>query len=186
MGLTPSHSPEHHSTSRPQPVEMASAIASMVAAAPAVKVAPVANTTQARNMMTWNPIGNTIYETFSFLPPLTDAEIARQVDYIIVNGWTPCLEVSPAETSACDDVFASRITCSTATYYDNRYWSLWKLPMFGCTNSQEVLREIMAAKYAFPDCYVRVRRGQAGADRLLPAAAHFHRPAHGEALGRLS
>merc|ERR1712213_99445 len=125
-------------------VEMASAIASMVAAAPAVKVAPVANTAQARNMMTWNPIGNTMYETFSFLPPLTDAEIARQVDYIISNGWTPCLEVSPAETSACDDVF------------DSRYWSLWKLPMFGCTNAQDVLREIMAAKRAFPDCYVRV------------------------------
>jgi len=135
---------------------MASALASMVAAAPAVKVAPVANTAQARNMMTWNPIGNTMYETFSFLPPLTDAEIARQVDYIISNGWTPCLEVSPAETSACDDVFASRITCSTACYYDNRYWSLWKLPMFGCTNAQDVLREIMAAKRAFPDCYVRV------------------------------
>merc|ERR1711963_1170957 len=132
MGLTLS---THAANSPLSLVEMASAIASMVAAAPAVKVAPVANTAQARNMMTWNPIGNTMYETFSFLPPLTDAEIARQVDYIISNGWTPCLEVSPAETSACDDVFASRITC---------------------TNAQDVLREIMAAKRAFPDCYVRV------------------------------
>ena len=31
-----------------------------------------------------------MFETFSFLPPLTDAEIARQVDYIVVNGWSEC------------------------------------------------------------------------------------------------
>merc|ERR1712213_71771 len=91
------------------------------------------------------------------LPAAADGRVDRAPgDYIISDGWTPCLEVSPAETSACDDVFASRITCSTACYYDNRYWSLWKLPMFGCTNAQDVLREIMAAKRAFPDCYVRV------------------------------
>merc|ERR1712170_342000 len=98
-----------------QPDTMASAIASMVAAAPAVKVAQVSNTATARNMMTWNPIGNTMYETFSFLPPLREDEIAKQVDYIINNGWTPCLEVSPEETSMCADVFATRISCSTAT-----------------------------------------------------------------------
>ena len=32
------------------------------------------------------------FETFSFLPPLDDGEISRQVEYIIANGWTPCLE----------------------------------------------------------------------------------------------
>lgn len=61
------------------------------------------------------------YETFSFLPPLTDAEISRQVDYIVQNGWTPCLEVSPEETSSTRDVFANRMSCTTACYYDNRY-----------------------------------------------------------------
>merc|ERR1712070_7635 len=137
-------------------IKMASAIASMAAVAPAVKVGAVANTTQARNMMTWNPIGNTMYETFSFLPPLSDHEIAKQVDYIIANNWTPCLEIAPEATSSTQDVFASRIQCTTACYYDNRYWSLWKLPMFGCTNADEVLREISAAKRAFPDCFVRV------------------------------
>ena len=29
-----------------------------------------------------------MFETFSFLPPLTDAEISRQVDYIVNNGWS--------------------------------------------------------------------------------------------------
>lgn len=32
------------------------------------------------------------FETLSFLPPLSDTEIAKQVDYIVNNGWTPCLE----------------------------------------------------------------------------------------------
>eukprot|EP00951_Prasinocladus_malaysianus_P048717 scaffold661548_cov61-Prasinocladus_malaysianus.AAC.1 len=133
------------------------AASTMSAIAPVAPVAaPVANRVSAKNMMTWNPIGNTMFETFSFLPPLSESEIARQVDYIIQNGWTPCLEISPAETSSTKDVFAARIKCSASTYYDNRYWSLWKLPMFGCTNADEVLREIMAAKRAFPDCYVRV------------------------------
>lgn len=29
-----------------------------------------------------------MFETFSYLPPLTDAEISRQVDYIVNNGWS--------------------------------------------------------------------------------------------------
>jgi hypothetical protein len=23
-------------------------------------------------------------------------------------------------------------------YYDNRYWTMWKLPMFGCTDPSQV------------------------------------------------
>jgi hypothetical protein len=29
-----------------------------------------------------------MFETFSFLPPLTDGEITKQVDYIVNNGWS--------------------------------------------------------------------------------------------------
>lgn len=29
-----------------------------------------------------------MFETFSFLPPLSDSEIAKQVDYIVNNGWS--------------------------------------------------------------------------------------------------
>lgn len=39
------------------------------------------------------------YETFSYLPPLTSEQIAKQVDYIINNGWTPCLEFADPTTS---------------------------------------------------------------------------------------
>ena len=43
-----------------------------------------------------------MFETFSFLPPLTDAEITKQVEYITRNGWTPCLEFAePSQACEC-------------------------------------------------------------------------------------
>lgn len=38
----------------------------------------------------WTPINNKFFETFSFLPPLSDDEIAKQVDYIVNNGELHC------------------------------------------------------------------------------------------------
>ena len=43
-----------------------------------------------------------------------------------------------------------------AGYYDHRYWVMWKLPMYGCTNPEEVLSEIRACTRAFPECFIRV------------------------------
>jgi ribulose-bisphosphate carboxylase small chain len=40
-----------------------------------------------------------MFETFSYLPPLSDDQIARQVDYIVNNNWTPCLEFSEPENA---------------------------------------------------------------------------------------
>ncbi|WVZ77899.1 hypothetical protein U9M48_025699 [Paspalum notatum var. saurae] len=45
-----------------------------------------------RCMKTWNPFTNTRYETLSYLPPLTEESIAREVDFIMAKGWVPCLE----------------------------------------------------------------------------------------------
>lgn len=36
------------------------------------------------------PLPSRFFETFSYLPPMTDAEISRQVDYIVGNGWSEC------------------------------------------------------------------------------------------------
>jgi hypothetical protein len=44
-----------------------------------------------------------MFETFSFLPPLSDREIARQVDYIVANGWTPCLEFADIDHAYVQD-----------------------------------------------------------------------------------
>merc|ERR1712039_1124919 len=53
------------------------------------------------------------YECLSYLPPLSDEEISRQIDFF----------AGPA-------------------LYENRYWTMWKLPMFGCQSGDEVLAEI--------------------------------------------
>ena len=62
------------------------------------------------------------FETFSFLPPLSDQEIARQVQYLLNNGWTPCIEFESAEKAYCDShgwtaltTTSTRVTTTTAT-----------------------------------------------------------------------
>merc|ERR1712167_294318 len=70
--------------------------------------------------------------------------IRRQIDYMIRNRWTPALEFS-------DDADIYLNTRMGPGYYDNRYWTMYKLPMFGCTDSSEVIREIDNCKSEFPN-----------------------------------
>ncbi|CAN1244317.1 Ribulose bisphosphate carboxylase small subunit, chloroplastic [Linum perenne] len=88
-------------------------------------------------MQTWNPINNKKFETLSYLPPLSQESIAKEIDYMLSKGWIPCLEFDKPG------------------YYDGRYWTLWKLPMFGCNDSSQVLNEIQLCKQAYPDAYIR-------------------------------
>ncbi len=97
-----------------------------------------------------------MFETFSYLPPLSDAEIARQVDYITGNGWTPCLEFAGPAEAYMANTNTTRMGAVTANYYDNRYWTMWKLPMFGCSDPGQVLREVAACRKSFPDAYIRM------------------------------
>ncbi|KAM3363213.1 hypothetical protein P3S68_018067 [Capsicum galapagoense] len=41
-------------------------------------------------------------------------------------------------------------------YYGGRYWTMWKLPMFGCTDATKVLNEVQEAKKAYPQAWVRI------------------------------
>nr|BAD42333.1 ribulose-1,5-bisphosphate carboxyase/oxygenase small subunit [Nannochloris bacillaris] len=149
---------------------MASTIAISTAA---VRIAPItkvnAASTKARTafvsngtvkkttaMLVWTPINNKFFETFSFLPPLSDSEITKQVDYIVRNGWTPCLEFSDPEGAYIGDTNTVRLQGTSAGYQDNRYWSMWKLPMFGCTDGSQVLKEIAGCTKAFPGAYIRL------------------------------
>ncbi|KAL8123699.1 hypothetical protein AgCh_011621 [Apium graveolens] len=52
----------------------------------------VSNGSKTHCMKTWNPIDNKKFETLSYLPPLTDDSIAREIDYMMKKGWIPCLE----------------------------------------------------------------------------------------------
>jgi ribulose-bisphosphate carboxylase small chain len=76
--------------------------------------------------------------TFSFLPDLSDAQIAAQVDYCLRNGWAVNIEHT-------DD-----------PHPRNTYWELWKLPFFDATNDREILRELAECRAAYPRNYVRV------------------------------
>jgi len=128
-----------------------------VAARPAVKAAKaVRNNVKDNAFRVWVPENNKFFETFSYLPPLTSTQIAKQVDYIVNNGWVPCLEFAAADSAYTADTYTVRLHGAAAGYYDNRYWSMWKLPMFGCTDASQVLTEIAAASKAFPDAYVRL------------------------------
>ena len=95
------------------------------------------------------------FETFSYLPPLSDADIAKQVDYVTRNGWVPALEFADPEHAYVGDQNTVRIRNSVG-YQDNRYWSMYKLPMFGCTDSSQVLKEIQSATKSFPRAYIRL------------------------------
>lgn len=78
------------------------------------------------------------YETLSYLPALTDAQIAKQIQYILEQGYIPGVEFS--ESSAAE----------------MHYWTLWKLPLFNAKTVQEVLNEIQACRSEYSNCYIRV------------------------------
>merc|ERR1711907_457066 len=106
--------------------------------------------------MVWTPINNKFFETFSYLPPMSDQDIEKQIMYMVQNGYTPCLEFAEPDCAFTPDHGAFMDARSSAGYYENRYWTMWKLPMFGCNDGYQVLREIMSCKAAFPNAYVRV------------------------------
>ncbi|KAK4270003.1 hypothetical protein QN277_023092 [Acacia crassicarpa] len=108
----------------------------------------VSNGFKVHCMKTWNPINNKKFETLSYLPPLSDESVAKEIDYMLKKGWIPCLEF--------DEVGCVRRENSQMPgYYDGRYWTLWKLPMFGCTDPSQVLNEIHECKKAYPNAYIR-------------------------------
>jgi ribulose-bisphosphate carboxylase small chain len=100
-------------------------------------------------MKSWNPINNKKFETLSYLPPLSPQQILRQVDYLLAQGWSPCVEFDA-------DGVIHREHHTSPGYYDGRYWTMWKLPMFGCQDANAVLREVEECKRTYPGVYVRV------------------------------
>jgi ribulose-bisphosphate carboxylase small chain len=75
---------------------------------------------------------------FSFLPPLTDAQIAAQVGYALKNGWAVSVEHT-------DD-----------PHPRNTYWEMHGMPMFDLKDAAGILMEINDCRRTFPQHYVRV------------------------------
>lgn len=78
------------------------------------------------------------YETLSYLPPLTDSQIEKQISYILSMGYIPAVEFN-------ED--------SDPTTY---YWTMWKLPLFKATTTSEVLNEVQACRSEYSNCFIRV------------------------------
>ena len=76
--------------------------------------------------------------TFSYLPDLTDDEIALQLRYAIGNGWAISVE-STADPRP-----------------QGNLWDMWGLPMFGHRDPAGALHEINECRAAYPDRYIRV------------------------------
>jgi ribulose-bisphosphate carboxylase small chain len=114
------------------------------------------NAKKTNAFLVWTPTDNKFFETFSFLPALTDEDISKQVAYIVGNGWTPCLEFAEPENAYTASQNSVRMGNVASGYQDNRYWTMWKLPMFGCTDGSQVLAEMKQCTKAFPDAYIRL------------------------------
>jgi len=109
----------------------------------------VSNSGRVQCMKVWSPLNNKKFETLSYLPPLSADAISREVDYLLYKGWTPCIEFD-------EKGFVTRENFQGCGYYDGRYWTMWKLPLFGCQDSMQVLKEVAEAKNAYPNAYIRV------------------------------
>jgi ribulose-bisphosphate carboxylase small chain len=76
--------------------------------------------------------------TFSFLPDLTDAQIAAQIEYCLANGWAVSIEYT-------DD-----------PHPRNSYWEMYGQPMFDIRDAAAILGEVRSCRKTFPRHYVKV------------------------------
>lgn len=77
-------------------------------------------------------------ETFSYLPPFSEDELAAQVRAIVERGLVVAVEHAEQPDP-----------------YDP-YWTLWGLPLFGVDDPGEALAAVQACREAHPAHYVRV------------------------------
>ncbi|KAL8478996.1 hypothetical protein ACS0TY_030768 [Phlomoides rotata] len=101
-------------------------------------------------MKVWPTEGLKKFETLSYLPPLTREQLLKQVEYLLIKKLIPCLEFE------LKDGFVYRENNKSPGYYDGRYWTMWKLPMFGCTDAVQVLSELDECVKTYPQAFVRI------------------------------
>ncbi|MFI3395539.1 ribulose-1,5-bisphosphate carboxylase small subunit, partial [Klebsiella pneumoniae] len=100
-------------------------------------------------MKVWPIEGVKKFETLSYLPNLSQEELLKQIEYLLRSKWIPCLEF-------CKIGFVWREQNRSPGDYDGRYWTMWKLPMFGCTDATQVAKELEECKKEYPDAFVRI------------------------------
>ncbi len=75
---------------------------------------------------------------FSFLPDLTEAEIKKQVEYALNNGWAVAIEYT------------------SDPHPRNSFWSMWGNPMFDLRDPAGVMMELDSCRAEHPGTYVKV------------------------------
>ena len=75
---------------------------------------------------------------FSLLPDLTDAQIKKQLDYIVKRGFAVSIEYT-------DD-----------PHPRNCYWEMWGLPLFDMPDSSSIVYELNQARKAHPNMYIKI------------------------------
>lgn len=99
--------------------------------------------------------------TFSYLPPLTDEQITRQIEYAMANNWAVSVEFT-------DD-----------PHPRNDLWEMWGLPMFDQKDASAVMYEVNECRRAYPNHYVRVNAYDSSYGRQTMALSFIvNRPAN--------
>ena len=75
---------------------------------------------------------------FSLSPDLTDAQIKKQIEYAIKNGFAVGIEYT-------DD-----------PHPRNCYWEMWGLPLFDMPDASAILFEIAECRKAHPNMYIKI------------------------------
>jgi ribulose-bisphosphate carboxylase small chain len=88
-------------------------------------------------MMT-NPVQRITQGQFSYLPELTDAEIAMQIEYGLKKGYAWSVEYT-------DD-----------PHPRNTYWEMFGMPMFDLHDAAGVMLELNNCRKTFPQHYIRL------------------------------
>ncbi len=88
-------------------------------------------------MMT-NPTGRVTQGQFSFLPDLSDAEIALQIEYGLRKGYAWQVEYT-------DD-----------PHPRNTFWEMFGMPMFDLQDAAGVMMELKNCRQTFPSHYIRL------------------------------
>lgn len=78
------------------------------------------------------------FETFSYLPPMTAEQLRKQIEYVVNQGWNPGIEHTEPENAT------------------GNYWYMWKLPMFGETDIDAILREVEECRSTHPENHIRL------------------------------
>jgi ribulose-bisphosphate carboxylase small chain len=99
--------------------------------------------------------------TFSYLPDLSDDEIAAQVQYCLDHEWPISIEYT-------DD-----------PHPRNVLWEMWGLPMFDLQDPAGVLLEVNACRLTYPDHYIRINGYDRSYGRQTVALSFIvNRPGH--------